>query len=369
MRFLKKNFGSIRLFAMMAFMLFAVARAASSQPATAPRAGDVRNAARTEAIPGNARDVQLARPAGEWIGGFGIVEGAQPDTRVAPPLPGRIAAIHVHEGDRVTAGTLLVELESATEQASLAAAEADVAVSEAQLVRTQRGARPEDQRALGTDAQAAHARAQLSAGVLERLQAAAQGGGATVDEVERARRTADSDRLSALAADAREQSSRTGRHEDIVVAHAQLQAAIARRNQARATLDRLRIVAPLDGQVLQLRYRVGEYVAPGGASDALVTMSDTRVHRARIDVDERDIPRVAVGARALVTVEGREGRRFEGRVVDVGRRMGRKNIRTDEPTERIDTRILEVVIELGDDASALVVGQRVMGYVAAGPAS
>ena len=42
--------------------------------------------------------------------------------------------------------------------------------------------------------------------------------------------------------------------------------------------------------------------------------------------------------------------------------MGRKNVRTDEPTERIDTRILEVVVEL-ETRDALIVGQRVMGCV------
>jgi HlyD family secretion protein len=48
--------------------------------------------------------------------------------------------------------------------------------------------------------------------------------------------------------------------------------------------------------------------------------------------------------------------------------MGRKNVRTDDPVERIDTKILEVVLEL-DDAQTLVPGQRVMSYVQASTAS
>jgi HlyD family secretion protein len=42
--------------------------------------------------------------------------------------------------------------------------------------------------------------------------------------------------------------------------------------------------------------------------------------------------------------------------------MGRKNVRTDEPTERLDTKILEVVIDL-DDPKGLVPGLRVTSYV------
>jgi len=51
-------------------------------------------------------------------------------------------------------------------------------------------------------------------------------------------------------------------------------------------------------------------------------------------------------------------------VVEVGERMGRKNVRTDDPVERNDTKILEVVALL-DFTRDLVVGQQAMGYIAA----
>jgi hypothetical protein len=46
--------------------------------------------------------------------------------------------------------------------------------------------------------------------------------------------------------------------------------------------------------------------------------------------------------------------------------MGRRNVRTDDPTERTDTKILEVVLELEDPAD-LVPGLRVMSFVERGP--
>jgi HlyD family secretion protein len=199
--------------------------------------------------------------------------------------------------------------------------------------------------------------------VLARLEAAARGGGVTADELDRARRTADADRLTSLTAQARQRAGQSGRREDVLVAQAQLMAASARRDQARASLERMRIVAPIDGEILEVHYRVGEYVMPGGqGAEPLVVMGDTRTLHARVDVDERDVGRIAEGARTLVTVDAFPDRRFEGRVVQIARRMGRKNVRTDEPTERIDTKILEVVVQL-DDASVLYVGQRVMAYI------
>jgi HlyD family secretion protein len=72
-----------------------------------------------------------------------------------------------------------------------------------------------------------------------------------------------------------------------------------------------------------------------------------------------------VGAKGFVTLNAYPGRKFAARVVELGRRMGRKNVRTDDPTERIDTKILEVLLEL-DDRDGLVPGLRVVSYVEEG---
>jgi HlyD family secretion protein len=81
--------------------------------------------------------------------------------------------------------------------------------------------------------------------------------------------------------------------------------------------------------------------SPLGA-EALVVMGDTSKLRVHMDVDERDIVSIKIGSTAFVTAISLPGKRFSGKVVGIGRRMGRKNIRTDDPTERIDTKILEL---------------------------
>ena len=83
-----------------------------------------------------------------------------------------------------------------------------------------------------------------------------------------------------------------------------------------------------------------------------------------MDVDERDIARVHQGAAAYVMADAFGDRRFEGKVVELGRRFGRKNVRTDDPVERNDTKSLEVLIELAQ-RDLLVPGQRVRSFVAA----
>ena len=82
----------------------------------------------------------------------------------------------------------------------------------------------------------------------------------------------------------------------------------------------------------------------------------------RIDIDERDVARLRIGARGFATADAWSDKQFTGKVVEISRRFGRKNVRTDDPIERIDTKILEVVLEL-DDAKTLIPGQRVLSFV------
>ena len=67
-------------------------------------------------------------------------------------------------------------------------------------------------------------------------------------------------------------------------------------------------------------------------------MGDTQRLRVRMDVDERDVARVRPGAAAYVMADAFGEERFTGRVAEIGRRFGRKNIRTDDPVDRNDTK-------------------------------
>jgi HlyD family secretion protein len=363
LRTLKKRWRTLLLLTVLTFCAVQVTRTALAGPPVTPRPADVAAADRVaEPLPHQLVDPRVDRPEGEWVGGLGLVEPSAPESRLAPGASGRVARIHVAEGQFVTAGTLLVELESGSEEAAVLRSEAEVEVARAALTRARGGVRPEELEAITAEASGARARSALSTEALARLEAAAAGGGATRDEVERARRTAEADRFAEETASARVRGGRSGRREDVLVATAELRAAEARLAEAQARLSLLRITAPIDGEVLAIHYRVGEYVSPTPGSEPVVVLGDTRQLRVRIDVDERDIGRIAMGAAAIVTVDAYPGRRFAGRIVEIGRHMGRKNIRTDEPTERVDVKILEVVVAL-DEMDGLVTGQRVMGYL------
>ncbi len=357
----KRIMATITSLTVVGLLTTAVLDTALGNSPTVPRDKDVA-AVESEVDPPKGGDERMQIPPGRLIAGNGVVEPADREIKVASQVPGRVARVRVHEGDWVDPGAVLIELESEAERAALLAAEADVALAEAELARSLRGLRREDRDAVFAETEAARARSALSSSTLERIENLARAGAATQDELDRSRRTAEAERMALQAAQARWRAAAAGsRREDVLSARARHEAAKARRDQQAAMLDRLTIRAPIASEVLQVKIRTGEYYNPS-ASEALVVLGDTRVLRVRMDVEERDVGKVTLGAAAFVIADAFSDRRFAGRVVELGRRMGRKNLRTDDPKERIDTKILEAVIEL-QDHERLVPGLRVKSYV------
>lgn len=305
---------------------------------TAASAADIddANAAYT---PSTGLDVIAPLPRGGEVGGAGAIEPADRPVSLAPEVSGVVAAVLVAEGDRVVGGQPLVRLRDDTARAELAEAEAN------------RRTAASDLSAAREDAAAAYARAASTTATADRTAALFARDAATMDERDRAERARDADVFTAAAATAR-----------IDQAAGRLRASEAREALAEARLAQLELRATADGEVLQVLVRPGEAATPTAAA---VVTGDTSRLRARLDLNERDALSVAVGQRARVRIEG-AAEDIGGRVVEVARRVGRKNVRTEDPTDRTDARFVETVVEL--DRSPLVpMGMRVQGYVALAP--
>jgi HlyD family secretion protein len=346
---------------LLLFLLAGVTvRSALAGPQNVPNERDVARASRPLAA---GEDYERA-PAleGHWIAGNGVVEPRERETRVAGAVPGRLEKLLVREGEKVQAGQILAVLENSIESATLAGAQADVRAAAAELAKVAHGMRAEDVAAVVADTESLEAKASLSRRALRRARRLGAHGAATEEELERAEQQAAADDKALESARAKLKAAKSGsRREEIALARAKLDSAEARMRQADAQLEQRRILAPIAGEVLQLKLRPGEYYLPGSA-EPLAVLGDTEHLRARVDVDEREVALVARGARAFVTSSAFGDRKFPARVIELARRMGRKNVRSDDPTERLDTKILETVLEL-EDAAGLFPGMRVVGYI------
>jgi HlyD family secretion protein len=141
-----------------------------------------------------------------------------------------------------------------------------------------------------------------------------------------------------------------------------LEAARARRGSAAAevvrldaTLEKTRVVAPIDGVVIARSVHPGEHIAIG---DALVTIADLSKTRIEAEVDEFDSARVALGNDVKVMAEGFEGKSWRGTVEEIPDAVVSRRIKPQDPSKPIDTRVLLVKVALAE-ATPLKLGQRV----------
>ncbi len=96
--------------------------------------------------------------------------------------------------------------------------------------------------------------------------------------------------------------------------------AIASVNDAKSSLDKTTIFAPMTGRITRLDVEQGETAVPGTFNkDAatLLTISDMSVLETRVKVDETDVARISVGDSAQVQLDAFPDTTFVGRVTRI----------------------------------------------------
>jgi RND family efflux transporter MFP subunit len=243
------------------------------------------------------------------IAATGLVEPLGGVTYVDAADAGVVGRVLVAEGDRVKAGDTLWELDHARAEAEYGLARAELSVAEAQFV----------------DEQA-------------RLKALMESGAADIlPQVERV---------------AREQSAK--------VAGARVQRAAAQVDAALAQLHRETVRSPIDGTVLFVDVRTGEYAPPGGRRMAIGSIDPMQV---RVDIDEVEFARFAQGGKAQASLRGVPGSSLPLRFLRVVPLVQPKRTLTGEAAERIDTRVVQVIYELGKGTHTVQPGQVVDVYI------
>jgi HlyD family secretion protein len=335
-----------------------ISRSRDAQPRPAAMAQSVRPETRggADSLP----NMLIAAP--------GRVEPVSEEINVSAEISGRLRAVLVDEGSQVKRGQLIALLENGDYRARVASAEALVTQKEAELLRIVNGARNQERRealAAVKEAEAVMAQARAEA---ERRQSLYRSGDISREEAERAERQYEVVKSRYEAAAQRyELIIDRAREEDRAKAEAEVALARGLLDEARAQLEKTAIRSPLTGVILRKHLNAGESVwnSPNSPSAPIVTMADVTTLRVRAEVDETDVGKVRVGQRAYVTADAYGHQKFWGQVTRIGQVLGKKRIRTDEPTERLDAKILEALIEM-DKGQELRLGLRVDAFIVVG---
>jgi multidrug resistance efflux pump len=307
-----------------------------------------------------------APPAAKFsskVGAVGLVEAASENIAISLPVSGLVTSVAVKAGDGVAKGQRLFSLDDRDLRAELALRQSALSVALAKLEKLRSMPRPEDippaeakvreARELFADAQVQWS---LMDGVrdkraireedLQRRKLAVAAAQARVDQAEA--------ELKLLKAGSWAPEIRIAEAEV-----AQAQNLIAR---TQADLDRLTVTAPIAGRILQCKVRVGEFAQAGPLAQPLILMGSNGELHVRADVDEQDAARVTSEAPAVASPRGDAEHqlklsfvRFEPYVIP------KKNL-TGDNTERVDTRVLQVIYAL-DRKAPVYAGQQMDVFI------
>jgi HlyD family secretion protein len=269
--------------------------------------------------------------AASAVAGIGTVEPQSELIAVAAELPGVVRQVLVRPGDRVSQGQPLFRLDTRAAEAALATARADAAAADA-AARQAEVALADEQQRLALFEAVDDARA-LSADELERRRFGVR-------------------RAAASAAQARAAAT----------------AAAARARSAAVDLERLTVPAPITGRVFRVDVRPGEYAAAGPVASPLIAMGeDARLH-VRAEFDEADAPRLNPQGRAYGVLRGQTGQRIALTLVRIEPQVVEKRALAGG-SERVDTRVVEVLYAFDPAAHRAWLGQRMDVFVEAAPSA
>jgi HlyD family secretion protein len=255
------------------------------------------------------------KPYAVSVAASGIIEALSENVSIGVPEASLVTKVHVKVWDNIEEGQPLFTLDDRELKAQLAVNEANAVVAEATMRRL------EDQ--------------------LARLKRVNDPRAVSQDEV------------------------RTREH-DVAVAQAQLEAARAQVAQNKVLLQRMIIAAPRAGTILQVNIRPGEYASATPKTAAMV-LGDVNHLQIRADVDEQNAPRLQAGQTATAYLKGDTTEPIALQFVRIEPYVVPKLSLTGVSTERVDTRVLQVIYSFKrPENRSVYVGQQVDLFVKSG---
>ncbi|HEY0871862.1 MAG TPA: efflux RND transporter periplasmic adaptor subunit [Vicinamibacterales bacterium] len=224
----------------------------------------------------------------------------QPKTlvNISADTMGRVTNLAVSEGERVTKGQFLLEIDPRNLRTRVESGEASLKASISQL---------EQQKLSLENTRLA---LKLAEDNYRRQQELWKGGLTTREALERAENEFNAQQASLRA---QQQNLKT---QELRIA--QERAALS---SAQYDLSRVRIESPINGIVTRRNIEEGETAVTGTMNNpgtVLLTIADMSVIEAEVEVDETDIPTVQLGQTAKVTIDAIPGQTFTAKVTEIG---------------------------------------------------
>jgi len=245
-------------------------------------------------------------PYANYIAGTGTVESSTRNLNIVAPVTGIVAEMRVEAGQKVRKGQLLFRIDSREAQAELLRRQAAVEAGRANIA--------------AAEASAAEA----------------------LDQHQRVRDIADPRVVSVEERRHRELAAEAA-NKRLEAARSEVRAAEENARAQAITVSRLDVLAPIDGEVLQVNVRAGELASTLVGVKVPVVLGNTDTLHVRVEIDENIAWRFVPGSKARGFLRGNKALAADLGFVRLEPLLVGKTSLTGGAAERVDTRVLQVI--------------------------
>jgi multidrug resistance efflux pump len=309
-----------------------------------------------------------AAPYAKVVAGSGITEARTENIAIGAAVPGLVEKVFVQVGDTVAPGDPLFKIDDRAQTADLKVRQAMLKAMQAQLHKLENMPRQEEIEPSEHKVEESQAKLAETLDAFQRAERLIAKSAVSDEEFVRARQQYTMAKEQLKQAQAQHKLLLAGAWaEDKSIAQANIDEASAQVDKIQTELDRLLVSAPntMDVErfkVLQVNVRPGEYVgAPAG--QALIVLGDIDHLHVRVDIDEYDIPRFDPAAKAEAQLRGDPKIKFPLKFVRIEPYVIPKKSLTGDNTERVDTRVLQVIYALDKQDEPIYVGQQMDVFI------
>ena len=307
-------------------------------------------------------------PFNSYVAGSGLIEASTENIAVGTHVAGVVTRVHAKVGDPVKAGDPLFQIDDRDLLAEVSVREAALLSAKAELEKLENQPRPEEIPLAEARVREAQATLENNKIVLAKFQRVEDPRAVSPEELRQAKLGVEIAQAKVKQFEADLTLLKAGAWgPDKTIARARVASAQAMVESGKTSLQRLTVHAPVDGRLLQVKIRPGEWAAVGVLADPLVLLGRTDVMHIRVDVDENEASRVRQGARAVAYVRGNSSITTPLQFVRVEPFIIPKRSLTGDTTERVDTRVLQVIYAFEPKDLPVYVGQQMDVYIDAPP--
>lgn len=303
-------------------------------------------------------------PYKSQIAGVGITEPSSNNIFIGTPLNRIISEVFVKVGEKVHKGEILFSLENRDLIANLNIQEAAYQSALAKLQKLKDMPQPEDLAAAQANLNSAKSALESAKAQNQMVQQLSDPRAVSQEEKNRRQFAVLQAEAQFNQAQANFDKVKAGAWKpDLDIAEAEVAQAQANVNLINTQIEQTYIKSPIDGTVLQVKTLVGELPSLDPFRAPLMIIGNTDDMYIRVSINQLDIPYFRPEAAATAYYQGDQKIKFALKFVRMEPLLVSKQNLTNEITEKVDTRVLQIIYHIKNDGKPLFVGQQMDVFI------